>query len=526
MKPWAALAALAALGLAVVVAASWPLVLVHDTHLLGRLADPDLGAGLWWTHTFVDCVLELRNPFSRTELNWPFGQDLRLLMWNIGLQALLFPIHAVLEPVAALNASAVAIATANGVACGWAAWQLTRDRWGAAAAVVVAAASQYALWEAAVGRTEQGFWAPLAIWLGAMLWFRDGGGRKAIVVAGLGLGLAGACYWFHAWFGVLATVVLLVAWRKADILGVFGVSLVVVLPSLALIAPAFFEDGNAYGLMMDRLDPLAQKMAGSLEFPGAFVHGKTGDPARKVPLLLIPVAVVGLFFKRLRTPAIVVLVALLLALGPILVGARGFPVMWGDARWRLPAGFMDWLPGHARFWWPYRWLGLALPAFAICTGGLVAKLPRLRVVAVAGLALVSIADAQLGLRNGRQGEDVWLHAMAPVFPELDGPIVVWPVGEVPNDLIGYAAFHRQPQAGGIAWDMAPAIRGDAYEQRRRELALFRALDQASMRHGTVEDWSDSGGFRYVLAVRPGLTRYLGDPIWTDGSLQLYELPTP
>ncbi len=522
VRLWGALVALA---IVLVVAASWPLVQVMDTHLLGRLGDPDLGAGIWWSHSFVDCVLELRNPFFRPELAWPEGQDVRLLLWNVGAQVLLFPVHALLDPVPALNAAVLVVGVANGVACGWAGWRLTRDPWGAAAAVVVGTASAYAIWESGVGRTEQGLWAPLAVWLGGMLWLRDGGGKKAVLVAGIGLGVTGSCYWFYAWFGVLFTLLLAAWWRKPSALGVLGVSLVVVLPSLALIAPAFFEEGNHYALLMNRLEPLAQKNAGALEVPGAFLLQLTTEPARKVPILLVPAVLGAMVFRPLRIPAAIAASAVIFALGPVLVGSRGFPLMWGDLSFALPAALMDWLPGHERFWWPYRWLGLGLPAFAICVAGLVARARRFRPVAVAALAIVCVADARVGLRNDRPVEHVWIESNIPEMPELHGPILVWPLARVPNDLIGYQVIHGQPQGGGIAWDMSPAMRGAEWERRLVELGVFVALEEARRNRPITGDWSETAGFRYVLATRPGLRQHLGEPLWTDRGMSLFALPS-
>lgn len=515
-------AALLALASGMVVAASWPLATVMDDHLLANIADPDMGAGMWWTHTFVDCVLEGRNPFFREELAWPEGQDLRLLMWNIGLQVLLAPIHALFEPVLAMNLSAMAIGVTNGLACGWVAWRLTRNPWAAAASVVVGAGSIYAIYEAGVGRTEQGFWAPLAIWLGGLLWLREDGGRRAWILSGLGLGLAGSCYWFHAWFAIPITLILALAWRDLRVLGVLGVSLIVVLPSLALVAPAFWEQGNDYALMMERLDSEGQKMAGSLEVPAAFLMGKTADPARKVPVLLLPVLVFAATRPRLRVPALVGLGAIVMSLGPILVEDLGRPWIVGDARLRLPAGFLDWAPGHERFWWPYRWLAVALPAFAICLGGLVSRAGRFAPLAVLGVVLLTVVEGYLGLRNDRPLHHV-LHEAPTDFPELDGPVLVWPPAQVANDLIGYRVFHDQPQGGGIAWDMSAEVRGPAWGRRVVETGLFQGLNQAAMGAPVTADLSDRAGYRYVLADRPGLERALGEPIWTHPPVALFDL---
>ncbi len=540
MRAWQRWGLWLAIALALAIGWTWPLAPNLDDHLIGKAFDPDMQCGLWWPRAVASSLLALEDPFVRPELNWPTGQDVRMLVWNIGAQVLMLPIHALARPVAALNLATFAALLLNGLACGWAGWKATRDEAASVVAVAVGVCSAYAFWESGSGRPEQGLWAPIGVYLGAMIWLREEPGhRGALGLAAASLAMAGAVYWFYACFLGLATL----AWalprlreprRVLEFVGIGALATVLVLPFLAPILVGFSQPDNAYGTMLETLDPVRQKMAGSLELPNALILGKTQDPARKVPLLLIPAALVALRWRSLRSPAAWTLLALLMALGPVAVGYRGTPLVVAGEPLELPAGLLEWLPGYERFWWPYRWLGVALPGLAVVLAGLVARLPRWRWPVAVGLSLGLAVEARVAWDNqGLTRERLVPVEMPRAFAlmrrmEGDHPVLVYPLARLPNNMVVFQVWHDQPVDGGLAWDVGPELRGPEWEERASTIGLHRGLIQLQNGQPVTADFGDTGGFHYVLADvgrAPGgmapLHKHLGKPEWTDGEWALF-----
>ena len=111
-----------------VVVSTWPAAWVAGDHLLEPLYLPDVQGGMYWPWAFSSSLLAGESIYHRPELLWPAGQDVRLLIWNHGVQLLIFPLFALLPPVPATNAAALLIATLNGLAGAWAGHRLSGSR--------------------------------------------------------------------------------------------------------------------------------------------------------------------------------------------------------------------------------------------------------------------------------------------------------------------------------------------------------------------------------------------------------------
>lgn len=509
-----------ALSSGIVLLLAWPLPRFANTHLYMPLVDPDVQCGLWWPDAFVDSVLSFSDPFFRPELNYPVGQDVRLLIWNFFLQILFFPVYALTDPVLSLNLVALLIGVLNGLACGWAGWMATRSREGAVAALLVGAATLYGTWESFNGRPEQGFFAPLAIYAGA--WFGVlRGERKMALVAGVALALAGATYWFYAIFGVLGTAPLgaWMLWRKEwkPLVVAGATSVVVVLPFLIPIALGLAAAESDYTVMRDAMDTTAQQARASLAFPeellGAVFQSK-GALSARMPLVVLPLAAIGLAFRETRVAAIGALAFTLLALGPHLTDHMGVP--FRDQHIPLPHALVNHLPGFSRFWWPYRWIAPALIAASIVAAQLSARAPKWGVWV---LASVLVLDAKAILKRG----DGTLHSAALPqsilqLAESDTPlpVIAYPPRVVDNALVGLQPFHQQPIDGGLAWSEMAELRGD-WEVRARSGLLGGLTAIIERRDPGPLDWGEWGA---VVAFLPRqedrrhlgrLEAYLGPP---------------
>ena len=487
----------------VVLLLAWPLPRFLGTHLYMPLMDPDVQCGLWWPDAFVGSVLALEDPFFRPELAWPVGQDVRLLIWNFFLQILFFPVYALLDPVSSLNVVALLVAVLNGLACGWAGWKATEDRQGALAALLVGAGTLFGFFECLNGRPEQGFWAPLVIYAGA--WFGVlRGERRMAWVAGAALAIAGATYWFYAIFGLLGTLPLAAwmlwrrRWRPLVEAGV--ASLIVVLPFLLPVALGLGAEDSAYTVLRDTMDTTAQQTRASLAFPnelfGALLQG-SGAPSTQLPLVVLPSALLGLFFRDCRALALGALAFAVLALGPMLVDGQSVP--FADRELWLPHVLLNELPGFTRFWWPYRWIAPALALTALVVARLVRRAPSWTIWVVVAVVLV---DAKAILkRSGASlhAAEVPASVLALAEREEVVPVAAYPPRVVENGLVGLQPFHRQPIDAGLAWNETPELRGGWEE--RAEGALIGGLSMLQAgQHPPYE--ADFGDFGAVVAFVP------------------------
>ncbi len=509
------------LAVALPVLVTWPAIDLASNHVLNRPTDPDLGCGLWWPEAFASSVLALENPFFREELAWPYGQDTRLLLWNFLPQIVMMPLVWLGRPLA-MNVATFLWASLNGLACGWLGWTVSRSRVGVLVGLVAGSTTIYAFFEGASGRPEQALFAPVALYLGAWQLLNEGSTRSRQVLAGLSLALAGATYWFYAYFLILLSPLL--ARRLRDLLIVGGLSFVFVLPFLLPVACGLAEADNSYRMMIETHgDPVENAIYASVSLD-AWMGGfgpPVFDLVSRFSMLTLPVILWGLWRRQWRLVALVALTTIL-AMGYFLL-VNGSPVMWEGRRLWMPMALLRWLPGWERFWWPYRWLGVALPALAALSA-VVARRPWQGVV----LALVLIGEASSSFGAVR-----WTHYPAP--HQVEDPVVLVPLGDTSNALVGLLVTGTRVDAG-LAFNSGSGMRGEAWEQRRATLPLMAAIDAIQQGQEveplTPEELAE-GGFRTVVVQRAKVGKeqlqsfegLFGEPVH-EGMLVIFELPGP
>ncbi len=500
-----------------------PALLKAHTHTLGALLDPDLQCGLWWPGAFWSSLLSGENPFLRQELGWPEGQDTRLLLWNFGAQLSLLP-TALLSPPLSLNLGALWLQVLNGMACGFLGFRASRSQAGGVAGAVVGASSMHTWFESASGRPEQGLIAPIALYFGAWIGLRRSpGDKKEILLASVSLALAGAVYWFQAYFLVVLTPLLALRRDRTslrDMLLVGVGSLILVMPFLLPLLPVLTEPGNPLQLTTAAHDPFAQGLRGSLHWPGSYLGGLAmgRDLGSQLTVLALPVAALAFVHGERRSAAALVLAALFGA-GHTLSDGNAEAILVGGRQVLMPSVLIDWLPGWNRFWWPYRWLSVAGVALVAALSPVLTTWRR-----VLPFIVLVLAEALWWAR----GIDDRLHpVLVPdemrALAQREGvhPIVVYPLAETDNGMIGLIPFLGQPIDGGLAWNAGEDMRSAQWEKRSRETGLFQSL--RSIREGSeyvpATPMNDTAGFEYVLVVKP-LVHDPGQLEELDGMLPL------
>lgn len=493
------LAALA-VGVAACVAVSWPAALTWRTHTVVPAGYADVQAGWWWPRQVGDALLAGRDPFQAPDLFWPAGQDVTLLVWNVLAELVLWPLWQALPPYAALNLAAFVAAGLNAAAAAAAARRLGAPRVGEAAAALLAGGSHFAFIEMVNGRIEQAMWAPVVLFLAELV-----APEKRPLRAGLWLGLSAAVYWFYGYFLLLVIAGWLATRRDADSLrfalraGV--VSAVTALPALAPVVAA--AAAGAPRRAGD--DTLVAQAAASLPFPHGLCWPLGVEPAfaaMAVPLVVLPLAAwalwprdVGATSRPIRELGAVVLITVLLALGPRLVGPHGVP--WADGLVWLPHAALDLLPGMGRFWWCYRWLTIALPAAVLVAAVGLGSRPGW----LLAFTLVWGAESAALLRGGDPGRALPRQAVRtpPVVdlapPGESAPVLVLPKGDVRAIHLGWQAWFRQPTDLGLGSHLPGVVPGE-YTERLRQSGLGRVIAGEPAPEAWTE--ADTAGFRWVL----------------------------
>ena len=508
------------LAVALAVATTWPAALRLVDHSWPQLVHPDLQCGLWWTSAMGRWITGEGDLFWRTDLLWPDGQDTRFLLWNFAAQLVLAPIFAALSPLAATNVAALACLVLNGLAAAWAGRAVTGTHLGALAGLAVGATGAYGFMEGVSGRLDQALWAPAALFFGGLvLLWRDPGKWRPRIICGVGLGLAGAVYWFYAYFLVvllaLAAVVAL-AWRRLplgrvkDLVAVGLISAAVAAPFLIPLVLKLAEGGAMIRMAVDQqgdtfLHQSRFAVPALWGYLGAL--GPTSAvPGARLPLLALPLCLAVLWRGRgaVRWVGGMGALAAVFAAGPLLVGADGRPYTVGEHSLLGPMAALDALPGFARFWWPYRWQGVVLAAMAVAAPWLLSRLPWQR-AALAVLVAWLVFEGAVLVRPG--GDQPFMRP-APV-PDILGRVAgmggpVRPVLNLPFNVpggstMGFAAWHQQPIDGGLGpWFYSHA----GHRRRRQGVQLWRTLEQA-LRGEPVRAparWTaaQAGGYHYVI----------------------------
>ncbi len=508
------------LAAALAVATTWPAALRLVGHSYPQLVHPDLQCGLWWSAALGRWLTGEGDLFWRPDLLWPDGQDTRFLLWNFAGQLTLSPIHAWLSPLVATNIAALACLVLNGLAAAWAGRAVTGTHLGALAGLLVGATGVYTFAEGASGRVDQALWAPAAVFFGGLvLLWRDPGRWRPRIICGVGLGLAGAVYWFYAYFLVVLLVLAaavalarrrLPLARVKDLVAVGLISGAVALPFLLPLVLKLAEGGAMIRMAVDQQgDTFLHQSRFAVPALWGYL-GALGPtppvPGTRLPLLALPLCLAAIWRGRgaVRWAGIMGALAAIFAAGPLLVGSDGQPYTVGQHSLLGPMAALDALPGFARFWWPYRWQGVLLAATAVTVPWLLSRLPWQR----AALAVLAAWLVFEGAVLVRPGGDAPLMRAAPVPGILDQmarlggparPVLNLPFNVPGGSTMGFAAWHRQPIDGGLG----PWFHGHAGHQRRRQRVLLwrtmeRALRGEPVRAPARWTAAQSGGFHYVI----------------------------
>ncbi len=542
-----------------VAASTWPVPVLMQDHLITDIDHADVQSTLWWFPAFAEAILDGRSPFLRTELAWPVGQDTRLLIWNYALALLLVPVTLLIDsPVLRLNLSALLISAVNGLVAGVVGRRLSG--WtGGSAAMIIAAGSYLAVQEGGSGRMEQGFWAPVVVYLWALLCLRQApGSRNLRLIAAASLALAGAVYWFYAYFLVVVTIASALGWlllRRLDRAGLTDLvavglgSLVLVSPFLVpvilgqLAAPEFFS-----AMATSAGSSLHAQVGSSLTVPDGFLGTVLGSGQQAVtpaPLLMVPLCIAALLTHRLRWLGAVGLASAVLSAGPLLMQGPGLPALLGEQRLALPHYLLDALPGFSRLWWPYRWQAIGLAASSLSAAVLIGGLRRGWLL-LPPLALWTALEGHAALHGGYPvRQPPMLQATVPeVFVAIgaqDGvhPILGFPTDSLPNGMMGFIPWHHQPIDGGMAWSRAE-VHSAASRERDATVPLIAALQvlQTTDRLPPLPDPltdADAGGFHYLVLYQQGarrrrarleaaITDALGEPFYRQRMVTVWALP--
>ncbi|MEL6342135.1 MAG: hypothetical protein AAFV53_03320 [Myxococcota bacterium] len=551
---WLLLSALA------VILSTWPTASQRSGHLLEPLHLPDVQGGMYWPWACARALAAGDPIYQRSELLWPYGQDVTLILWNHGVQLVIFPFFLFTDPVTATNLGALWIATLNGAAGAWAGWAASGRRAGALAGLAVAACSPYGFLEAGVGRPEQGLWAPMALFIGGFvrIWERPRD-PIGILLCGLGVALSGAVYWFYAIFlVVLMAITLPIAalTRSMDgarLLGLVAAGMVSVVAVLPFLVPVLSALGDAPTVVDDAIavnEPLlVMQSRAPILFPWGFggAFGSGLERSWRAPILLIPLCLLGLIRGRggVRLASAMGLLAALFAAGPVWIGREYQTLTVGGYALQLPHALLNLLPGFERFWWPYRWQAGAIAASCVAGGWLVSRLSGRRAWWAAALLLVwSVGESAGMLRDAGVRPVLGPVVVPPVFTaigDLQGgprPILQMPSAWLRNSRVGWIAWHHQPIDGGMGWGMM-RDRAEAHADSLSTLPLMRAIRRAQVDADYVPParWlpEEAGGYHYVVfynegpssergPVRRGLKRVLGEPFYSDASMLFWAIP--
>ena len=409
-------------------------------------------------------------------------------------------------------------------------------RWGPA----LAAGAAWAMMPPVIGQIAAGrltqvvlFALPLAL-LG-LLKLSEEGGRRAAVLAGVGMGLAGLSYWFYGYFmALLAPLILLPAlWRRprrellVEVAQAAGVCLLVIAPLLLLVLSERSRFASGSFAVSDPTSPDALSLWG----PGArHMQGW-------LPWVFLPGFALTLWkgHRRALWSGLVVL-TLVFAMGAAQVSPAGWT-------WRLPYWVLWKLaPGLDRMTHPDRWVHVAgLFLTLLAADGLA------RWKAWATWVLPLGVFVQLQVMSLPMGS--WRPGLEPPYTQLaqqsGGAVVVLPFLQC-ADAVRFQPFHGRPLVGGMVERMpekrppefeafvlgSPLLTGlfglSQGEDVEVELwqedleALQRAgvdtllLDrQCQMRSGTARD----------VALEEQVTELLGPPQYRHDAGAVWALPT-
>lgn len=350
--PWTALA----LSLGLALWALGPLISEPAAFLAGDWTHPDTLSNHWLLAWVAEQALSLSSLVHNDRYYWPVG-DSPLLAGNGAEGFVYLPFHAALGWPRAVPPYLLAVLTLGG----WSAWALARQAgggpWASLVAVGAFGASPYVFQELAAGRFSQADVAWLLLFLAAWLRFLRAPAVWSGALAGLAFAATGFFYWYYAWFGLMAAVVLALAHDprrlpRGPLLAFAAAALALLGPWLALHLvhwagiPGTAE--AAFPHPESRLDVATATLAPLVE------RGREASRAQPLPLWLLSVAGGFLALRQVLWPrpggpprrlaaGLLAVWALFAALsfGPAFPGAP-YTVVYGG------------LAVLRRFWWPLR----------------------------------------------------------------------------------------------------------------------------------------------------------------------------
>ena len=335
---------------------SWPLCWQGDQLLTSSIAEGDMGFTLfaqWW---LAEALLEGSSLGWSNFVQYPEGSEILRQLWNLPVILLTAPLHFIFSPLMAYNQSILLIVALNGLAA-----YLLGRRWGikqAYLALVIMISLPYTWNELGKGRLEQGFLAPMLLWIWSLYHLRD---SHQFWPSGLAMALVANCYWFYAPMAAILvpfiltkeTIKHLPTLLKAALL-----SILLSLPQIFYVSPiiqqfqrqATFGDPEGIRIQMEN----AWWPVDSLSFLGGGIEGK-------LPLVAILLLLISAQRKWIIALS---LFAFVMALGPILSHQGNNLTLFGHSL-LLPHYYLDVIPIFMRFYWPYRWLSLLCCAIVL-----------------------------------------------------------------------------------------------------------------------------------------------------------------
>lgn len=333
---------------------------------------------------------------------------------------------AIFPPVTAFNLGCLLLNALNGVVAGWAGAVLAEQVFPASiaraprlaplaaalAASLLLAAAPYPWHEFANGRSEQGLLAPVIAYL-ALAPGALGGARPALPAA-LSLALCGAVYWFDAIFLGLFTACCLplFADRRAALgnaARIAGLAALLALPFAAPVLWAALTRGQVYIDLKDHVKPDVLRQHAAIALPAGLCWPLLPSPGATKVVSLASFPLLAWAWRYAGTPGrwLGACCALAIVLGagsyldPRLAQELGGNVPLPT----LPMAWLGKLPIFSRFWWPYRLLGIVVPAVALA-GGVLAAAAAARFAhrRLAGAGIVAMSAGlplALGLLEGR-----------------------------------------------------------------------------------------------------------------------------
>ena len=343
---------LVALSLYIIVAViSWPLGFDH-TLLPSSLLEGDIGYTVfiqWWTS---EQLLHFESLSRNIHVQYPVGTDAIRYLFNLPVLILTIPFQWAFDhPIQAYNQSMLGIMVLNGLS----AYHFGRRRgqrqgWLCAIAICTL---PFPWHELGKGRLEQGFVAPIILWLDSIYTFKESGAWKT---AGFYLALITNCYWFYGPMAFLLLPIIapreMMQYRKQT-LYLLGLCTLLCLPQVAYIWPLLeqLQRSHAFDDPMYIQTQMENSWMPNHSVPYVSLYRVGGIP--------ILIGLCMLYSSNRRVALTTLFIGGLFAMGPKLGGQH--PVEFLGNNCKLPHALLNQLPLYEGFTGPIvGWFSLYL----------------------------------------------------------------------------------------------------------------------------------------------------------------------